>query len=81
MTSIHIYHPYSVNNDAHVLQSTFNSVSVLIEKTRTGMLAEAKASMKDTIVKESEIIRQKSISDITAQTTIEEKQVPLPVSG
>ena len=43
------------------------------------MLAEAKASMWDTIVKESEeTIRQKSI---TAQTTIEEKLVPLPVSG
>ena len=50
------------------------------DKTRSGMLADA--SRRDTIVKESEdIIRLKSISDITVQTTTEAELVPLPVSG
>ena len=65
---------------SQALRSTFNLVSMMSEKALSGMLAET--SWKDTIVKEpEETIRQKSISDITAQTTTEEELVPLPVSG
>ena len=75
LSSVHnMYHPDSVNS-SHALRSTFNSVSLMSEKARSGMLADV--SKRDIIVKESdEIIRQK----ITVQTTTEEGLVPLPVS-
>ena len=52
-------------------------VLIMREKAVSGMLATT--SRGDGGVKET--IRQKSVSDIAVQTTTEEGQVPLPVSG